>query len=400
MFSWSPDGRLLRFTRAERGISGSTMWELHSDGTSLRRLITGWNKLPDEWGGSWTPDGRYFLFHSTHAGSRDVWAIQEKGFLFRRSQMEPIRLSAGPTDYTDPLVSSDGRKVFVYGSSGLSEYLRYDLKSRQFVPILPGLRARGVSFSPDGDWIAYGSWQDSSLVRRRVDGTQQLAITSPSLWAESPRWSPDGKQIAFDGLRPSGTNTILIVSSNGGAPAELLTDGRNERNPMWSPDGQLLAFSREEASSASGRPSPSLYVFHLSTKQLSPLPGSEGLSAPSWSPDGQFIAAKSEDEHRLMLFSFHTQEWIQLARANLVFGLAWWSKDSKSLFYQDLLAPGEPIYRLFVANHRQEIVATFDQFLRGSASRGAFLGLGPDESLLAVLSRNDSDIYALDLDLP
>jgi Tol biopolymer transport system component/DNA-binding winged helix-turn-helix (wHTH) protein len=400
MFAWSPDGRLLRFTVFSTAIPGSTMWEVHPDGSLLHRLIPHWNSRPDEWGGSWTPDGKYFLFQSRHSESTDIWAIQEKGTLFHRGRGEPIRMTAGPIDFSAPLVINDGRKVFVYGTHGKAEFVRYDLKSRQFFPVLQGTPARTLGFSRDGEWVAYGAERNSTLVRMRPDGTQQLAIVSPLLEAGSPRWSPDGRSIAFEGLRPNRTSAIFLVSPDGGTPRELVPDDRNQFDPMWSPDGKLLAFTREERTSVSAAPSGSILLFNLLTNELSPLPESQGLRASSWSPDSRFVAAKSEDEHRLMLFDFQTRKWRQLAQVNLLFGLPWWSKDQKCLYYQDLLAPNEPIYCLNVSNNRQEIVVTFEQFLRGSAHRGAFIGLAPDGSLIASLARNDSDIYALDLYLP
>jgi Tol biopolymer transport system component len=282
-------------------------------------------------------------------------------------------MTAGPIDFSAPLVINDGRKVFVYGTHGKAEFVRYDLKSRQFFPVLQGTPARTLGFSRDGEWVAYGAERNSTLVRMRPDGTQQLAIVSPLLEAGSPRWSPDGRSIAFEGLRPNRTSAIFLVSPDGGTPRELVPDDRNQFDPMWSPDGKLLAFTREERTSVSAAPSGSIL---------------------------RFVAAKSEDEHRLMLFDFQTRKWRQLAQVNLLFGLPWWSKDQKCLYYQDLLAPNEPIYCLNVSNNRQEIVVTFEQFLRGSAHRGAFIGLAPDGSLIASLARNDSDIYALDLYLP
>lgn len=401
-FSWSPDGGLVRFSTARGGVRESMMWEVHSDGTGLRRLIPGWNSAPSECCGSWAANGKYYFFHSRHSGSRDIWAIEEKTSWLHRRLADPIRMTSGPTDYSAPLGSSDGRKVFVYGTNGQDDFVRYDLKSRQFAPVFPGLHATSLAFSHDGGWLAYtSSYQDLSLVRMRTNGTERLVVAPPSLEPVAPRWSPDGRLIVFEGLRPNRTLTIWTVSPDGRPSTEMIPGGsaQAQYDPEWSPDGRQLAFVREEKTSSDANGSVAIYLFDLAARQASLVPGSQGLRAPSWSPDGRFIAALSEDLHRVLLFDARTQEWTQFADGSLLAGPRW-SKEGTCIYYQDLLAPNEPVYCFRLSNRRRETVVTFEQFLHGSVHRAGFLGLVPDGSLLIVLSRNDSDIYALDLELP
>jgi dipeptidyl aminopeptidase/acylaminoacyl peptidase len=57
----------------------------------------------------------------------------------------------------------------------------------------------------------------------------------------SPRWSPDGKQIAFDGYS-GGSSDIYVVPADGGRPSRLTSDAANEVRPSWSHDGQWIYF--------------------------------------------------------------------------------------------------------------------------------------------------------------
>lgn len=101
-----------------------------------------------------------------------------------------------------------------------------------------------------------------------------------------------------------------------------------------------------------------------------------------------------------MLFDLRRGRWLQVAEGNFIAGELIWSDDSKFMYFQDLLAPNEPVCRLRMDNRRIERVASFEVFLQGGVPRCAFQGLAPDGALLVVLPRNHADIYALSLDLP
>src|SRR5262245_52962813 len=89
---WSPDGNPLRFTVFTSTNSHSALWEVSADGRDPHPLLSGWNTFPAECCGTWTPDGKYFLFQSQQdAGSRsplaqtaNIWAIREEASLFRK----------------------------------------------------------------------------------------------------------------------------------------------------------------------------------------------------------------------------------------------------------------------------------------------------------------------------
>jgi Tol biopolymer transport system component len=58
----------------------------------------------------------------------------------------------------------------------------------------------------------------------------------------SPRWSPDGRWIAFDS-RPNGNPDIFVVAADGGVPRRLTTDAAQEVVPQWSRDGRFVYFA-------------------------------------------------------------------------------------------------------------------------------------------------------------
>jgi Tol biopolymer transport system component len=156
---WSPDGSRLRFSVTPELLPSTntqnnrtSLWEVSADGKNLHPLLSGWNNPSAECCGSWTPDGKYFLFQSQRGGTSNIWAIREERNFFRKVNHEPVQLTTGPTSTYAPLSSTDGKKVFVVSAQVRGELVRYDSASHR----------RGRSSLP---------------------------------WLKSPRWSPDGRHI-------------------------------------------------------------------------------------------------------------------------------------------------------------------------------------------------------------
>jgi len=135
-FRYSPDSRILRFTRfdpyAEEVImSGS------ADAAGL-------HKLADGCCGEWTPDGRYFVFSRSFGLRSDLWALQEtKKFPGQRQDRVPIQLTAGPLDFQFPLPAKYRNEILTIGTAYRAEVVRYNKNRDEFVPYLSGYLGRG-----------------------------------------------------------------------------------------------------------------------------------------------------------------------------------------------------------------------------------------------------------------
>jgi Tol biopolymer transport system component len=290
-FRWSPDGRRLRFGIADPKGGGGSLWEVAADGSNLHPLLPGWHNPPVEWCGTWTPDGKYYMFESWHDlgggnWARDIWAVREKRSVFEKPLSRPAQLTAGPLNYASALASRDGRRLFVLGYQSRGELVRWDAHTGQWVPYLAGMSAEMLDFSRDGQWVTYVTYPEQELWRSKADGTQKLRLVTRALLPEVPRWSPDGKRIAFSGWVAGQSQKIYLVSAEGGTPRQLLPGEHNEGALSWSPDGDALVFEKL-ASPEAGAASSEIHLVDLGTLQVSRLPGSEGLQSPSWSADGQ-----------------------------------------------------------------------------------------------------------------
>jgi eukaryotic-like serine/threonine-protein kinase len=393
---WCPDGTRVRFTVLDFQQSKPwLLWEISADGTNLHRLLPGWKNPAGECCGFWTVDGSYFVFgEGPLSVSGNLWAIHEAPGLFRKAGHDAVQLTHVPISFSSPIPSKDGRRIFAVGTQPRGELVRYDAKSRLFVPYVAGVSAQFVDFSRDGAWVTYSSFPEMTLWRSKPDGTQQLQLTFPPMQVLVPRWGPDGKRIAFTGVPPEGplASKIYLISAEGGAPQELIPGEGDEVDPQWSPDGNQLLFDRWPTGPTA------LYRIDLRTKRVSTVPGSQGLWSARWSQDGRYIAARSVNNPDLMLFDFKTQKWQQLALGSI--DDIMWSKDGKYIYYySEGPEVGGAVLRVGIGDHKVERVAS-TKGMQHTGVLANLMGLAPDASPLLLRDKSIQEIYALDWEAP
>jgi Tol biopolymer transport system component len=391
---WSPDGSILRFTVNDPKTNNRSIWQATSDGRDLHPLLAGWNSAPNECCGKWTADGRYFVFQALRNETVDLWALGEGGTLFRRSAKVPIPLTTGPMNVGDPVPSRDGKQLFVRGWRPRGEVVRYDAKSGQLTPFLSGISAMGMDFSRDGKWMAYNDGSDGTMWRSSVDGTQKLQLVFPPMQAYLPRWSPDGKQLAFFGHPPGEAWQIYLVPAEGGTPELVYKGEANLADPTWSPDGQSLSFGQNSLNNQGS----AVFVLDLKTKIATKLPGSDGLFSPRWSPDGRYIAAMTLDSLKLLLFDLKTQKWAELAKIFVAYPS--WSRDGRYIYFDGILDNQEGFYRVPVSNGKLERVFSMKGFQAAGGAFGSWSGIDFDDAPLLARDASIQELYALDWDTP
>jgi Tol biopolymer transport system component len=210
-----------------------------------------------------------------------------------------------------------------------------------------------------------------------------------------PRWSPDGKHIAFSGLTPGETWNIFLISADGGSPEKLAPSENSQLDPNWSADGQSLVFGQ-----FGGSPTSVIYLLNLETRQISTLPGSNGMYSPRWSPDGRFISVITHDGLKMLIFDLKTQTWKELDSGR-TYNYPMWSRDANYIYFSNPFEHGTTFYRLRVSDNTQEAVANAD-LTRGVAwgTFGQWTGLTPDNSPLLLRDTSMQEIYALDVQWP
>jgi Tol biopolymer transport system component/DNA-binding winged helix-turn-helix (wHTH) protein len=374
---WSPNGHRIRFTTLAWDTYEQTIWEVPVQGGAVRQLFPGWNV--EQWGGQWTPDGSYFLFNS----DSNIWAVRERTN-WLRGMSKPVQLTFGPLSFLAPLPASDGKRLYAVGEIRRGELLRYGAQHGEFVSLFPGLSADSLSFSRNGEWITYVSYPKVELWRSRSDGSGKQQLTSAPMKADAPRWSPDGRQIVFNGKRPGDVWKAYLTGVNGGN-AEEVAPGQVVQEPDWSPDGKRLVVTSEH------QQNDSIAFLDLQTRKVSPVPGSDDFGGPRWSPDGRYITATRGADFACMLFDVVTEEWSEIAPTSCWW--ANWTSDSRSFF--SLEGKGESIRRFDVATRTFEKLVSLKDY-RITGNHLAWLGITPDDSPLILKDAGSQEIYALE----
>jgi eukaryotic-like serine/threonine-protein kinase len=394
--AWSPDGSLIRFTVVDLKTRVGSLWQVMADGTNLHPLFPGWHQanrmsnisgLSGECCGRWTPDGKYFVFDS----GGQLWALGEKASFLRKVSREPAQLTSGAISYGYPLPSKDGKKLFAVAGLVRGELERYNAGSKTFEPFLSGISGQDVSFSKDGQSVAYVSFPEGTLWRSKADGSDRLQLSFSPLYAMLPRWSPDGKRIAFFDYQSGKTPRIYLVSADGGRPQEMMPDNPlPQADPFWAPDGSSVAFGGITGSADA------IHIFDLKTRQVSALPGSERLFSPRWSPDGRYILGLPADSLGLRLFDYKTQKWAVLT--NVIAGYPSWSRDGQYIYFLQW-PENAGVVRIGIRDRKVEQVVSLKGF-QMTGFWGLWLGLAPDDSPLLLKDMGSQEIVALDWQAP
>jgi serine/threonine protein kinase/Tol biopolymer transport system component len=391
---WSPDGRAVRFTLLAPRTRRGEIWEVRSDGSGLRRVLGDWTEASDECCGSWTHDGKHFVFQSRREGATSLWAIREKANLWQRVERKPARLTFGGMDTLAPAPDRSGRGVYFIGAVQRSEIVRFDGGAGRFAPLLSGLSAEGVNFSRDGRWITYVSFPEGTLWRARADGSARRQLTFAPVTAALPRWSPDGRRIAFNAQLPDRPWKIFVISPDGGPPEQLIPGDGEEFDVSWSGDGRFVVFSMV-SDSVRRSDGNAIRTLDLSTRQVVEIPGSAKLFSPRWSPDGRYILAMGVDFAALRLYDTKARTWTDLLRQPVSYPD--WSKDSRYVHYANAFDERLPFYRIEIAGRGIEHLAGLKGYGRLAVGRfGWWTGIDANDAPLAARDISVQEIFRLD----
>ena len=295
------------------------LWTIRPDGGDPVRVT---DDPATDWSPAWSADGRFLYFASDRGGTMNLWrvAIDEASG----------RVLGAPEAITTPAAwlglisrSGDGRR-FAYAAYDFTRNVarvRFDPAAGTVAGAPEPITTGTVDWwrpapSPDGTSVALTSYhrqEDLYLARQAGSGPWTLTqLTNDAAKDRMPRWSPDGRQIAFYSNR-GGVFSFWTIDPDGGDRRQRVSTEETLIFPVWSPDGSRLA-----ATLTTARRNP---VFALGdgvvrepVETLRPQSTLDmTFAAWSWSPDGRKIAGHGWLTNEVSVYSFDDGSYTRIA---------------------------------------------------------------------------------------
>ena len=291
--AWSPDGQWISFGSFRSG--NEDIWKKRADGTGEAVQIT--TAPSNEIYAVWSPDGERLAFTSDFGDAVNVWTIAADG-----GEMTRVTSDADSVSWSDA-----GGSI--------------------------------VSWSPDGQWLAFVSDKGGNpdVVAVSTDGARRRRIAGGPADDRHPAWSPDGQWIAFSSDR-GGNTDLWVARASGGSPRQLTTDPAEDGAPSWSPDGRWIAFQSDRSGYNH------IYLIPFAGGTAVPVTGRPQVHdfVPRWSPDGTRISFNSQPTGgALWTVPIQGGETRSVVSATTV-GLGAWSADGTRIAFvsAEVTAPG------------------------------------------------------------
>jgi Tol biopolymer transport system component len=231
--TWSPDSRMLAYTR-DCDVDFQQIGVVNADGSG-RRILTGrWNQNP-----AWSPDGRTIAF--TGAPTRTTWRLFLMDARGRGRKRIPGSYTAPePTPNTPPTWTRDGRSIlYLYDHvAGLCAVDRDGGRCRELLPehSVRDFDVHGRKLVVSAAGPSDAGWEIYVL---GVDGSGLRRLTDNRVYDTDPRWSRDGRRIAFTSSR-DGNSEIYVMNADGTNQTNVSRNPAAEGRPVWTPVGSAL----------------------------------------------------------------------------------------------------------------------------------------------------------------
>jgi Tol biopolymer transport system component/DNA-binding winged helix-turn-helix (wHTH) protein len=282
---WSPDGKTIAFVGRITG-DRTAISVLSLDSLAVRTLTMP-GSTEDDWGPRYSPDGERLAFVRGKAGVESIVVMPSAGGEVRRVASELRRVNGAPawSEDSQSIIFSgdtlDSSGLFRVSANGGASSLVPEIRGTILDPVVsncgfhlafvqettergihqldlypPGQNARplietttgnnaGAQFSPDRTKLVFGSTRTggSEIWISDREGKNAIQLTSVNT-AGTPRWSPDGKLIAFDvgqgdWDRP---HAIFAIRAEGGSPQPIVQDEFDNPVPSFSRSGEWIYF--------------------------------------------------------------------------------------------------------------------------------------------------------------
>lgn len=225
-------------------------------------------------------------------------------------------------------IAPDGARA-VFGARGEVYTVPAKEGEARNVSRSPAAREQSVSWSPDGDWLAWlsdASGENEIWVRAQDGSGEPRQVThGGTTWKYPPVWSPDGKKLAFADKDVK----LQVVDVASGAVTTVDTSTIEDiTSYTWSPDSQWLAYPKVDATRMQ-----SIWVWSRESGKTTQLTaGLANDSSPVFDPKGRYLYFLSNRDYSHLTFSAYEESYLYT--------------DATRIYAATLSADEPPIYAL------------------------------------------------------
>jgi dipeptidyl aminopeptidase/acylaminoacyl peptidase len=296
---FSPDGSTLAFVVTtidqKQNRRHSTIWSVPADGSRDAIALT--TAPQSSTSPRWSPDGKAIAFLSARPAAGESGETRTQIWLLPLAGGEPRRLTTLANGVTSFQWSPDGTRIVAVSRTGASDEMKSPSDVRHY-------KHANYKFNDSG-------WFDDKRTHLWVvDAARGRAkqITDGDDWNDSdPQWSPDSTKIAFVSDRTGnafdeGHNTdVWVIGADGGSLVKISDHETGDNSPRWSPDGRTIAFVSSVPEKAHAKiwlaPSTGGAASKLAADNLDRLP-----SALRWAEDGKALYFEAGDHGTSQIF--------------------------------------------------------------------------------------------------
>lgn len=232
--SWSPDGRIVYYSKAS---GNDDIWIMNGDGSDPKQLT---HDVGINYDLAVTPDGRYIVFTSERAGVPNIWRMNIDG-------SDPKQLTFGKSEYGVSVTPDSKWLYFDSTQSGVPTIWKVSIDGGEPVQVTKRF-TENAEISPDGKLFVC-QFRENGVSEWRyavfdINGGEPIKVFDLPTLEGDVRWGRDGRSLTYD-LTSKGVSNIWSRPLDGGTDKQL-TNFKNDRmfNFKWSFDGKNLVMAR------------------------------------------------------------------------------------------------------------------------------------------------------------